>query len=210
MRFSLSILLLTTAVAGAEPRVVDGDTLELDGVTYRLNGIDAPEHGQRCGDWACGADATRALADIVEGATVTCTRMSEDGYGRVIATCQADGRDIGKEMIDKGMAWAFLKYSDAYAADELVSKDKAHGVFAEAYTPPWEYRAARWQAAESKEEDAPPGCVIKGNISERGRIYHAPWSRAYARTRINTFKGERWFCSEAEAVAAGWRAPRWN
>jgi hypothetical protein len=54
-----------------------------------------------------------------------------------------------------------------------------------------------------------PNCPIKGNINSKGeRIYHTPWgSRNYDRTKINTAKGERWFCNEAEAVAAGWRAP---
>ena len=56
----------------------------------------------------------------------------------------------------------------------------------------------------------PPGkCRIKGNINRRGeRIYHMPGSRWYARTKISPQKGERWFCSEAEARAAGWRPPR--
>lgn len=51
-------------------------------------------------------------------------------------------------------------------------------------------------------------CRIKGNISESGRIYHVPGSEWYERTQINPAKGERWFCTEAEAKAAGWRAPR--
>lgn len=207
---ALLALCLSAGTAGADVRVIDGDTLELDGTTYRLNGIDAPEHGQKCGAWECGADATRGLADLVMGANVTCQPISEDGYGRIIATCYADGNDLGAAMIDKGLAWAFLRYSDAYETEELVSKQKASGVFAEDFMTPWEFRDLRWKAAMAREEAAPPGCPIKGNISERGRIYHAPWSRSYGRTRINTAKGERWFCSEAEAVAAGWRAPRWN
>lgn len=52
------------------------------------------------------------------------------------------------------------------------------------------------------------GCSIKGNISRNGRIYHLPGSPSYARTAIDGSKGERWFCSEAEAVAAGWRPAR--
>lgn len=51
------------------------------------------------------------------------------------------------------------------------------------------------------------GCVIKGNISSSGeRIYHVPGGRSYSVTKITLSKGERWFCSEAEARAAGWRA----
>lgn len=49
------------------------------------------------------------------------------------------------------------------------------------------------------------GCAIKGNISENGRIYHLPGQRYYAMTAINPLAGERWFCSEEEARAAGWR-----
>lgn len=52
------------------------------------------------------------------------------------------------------------------------------------------------------------GCLIKGNLSSGGkRIYHLPGTRAYARTRIDTDRGERWFCDEAEAVAAGFSPP---
>jgi hypothetical protein len=72
----------------------------------------------------------------------------------------------------------------------------------------WEYRADRWARAAT---EAPEGCPIKGNISKKGeRIYHAPWSPAYAETRIDESKGERWFCDEAEAIAASWRAARWR
>jgi hypothetical protein len=57
--------------------------------------------------------------------------------------------------------------------------------------------------------DADGDCRIKGNISDRGdRIYHVPGSRHYDRTRIDTARGERWFCSAADARAAGFRAPR--
>jgi len=49
-------------------------------------------------------------------------------------------------------------------------------------------------------------CNIKGNVSTRGeRIYHVPGQRYYSQTRISASHGERWFCSEAEARAAGWR-----
>jgi hypothetical protein len=50
------------------------------------------------------------------------------------------------------------------------------------------------------------GCVIKGNVNTRGeRIYHVPGQRYYDETRISPSHGERWFCSEQEARAAGWR-----
>jgi hypothetical protein len=49
-------------------------------------------------------------------------------------------------------------------------------------------------------------CAIKGNISSSGeRIYHMPGQRYYDKTHISVIKGERWFCTEQEAVDAGWR-----
>jgi hypothetical protein len=54
----------------------------------------------------------------------------------------------------------------------------------------------------------PKPCRIKGNISEAGHIYHVPGSAHYSRTRVEPEKGERWFCTEEEAIAAGWRAPK--
>ena len=56
-----------------------------------------------------------------------------------------------------------------------------------------------------------PTCDVKGNISisTGKRFYHVPGMRDYDITRIELDKGERWFCTEAEAIAAGWqRAPR--
>lgn len=56
-----------------------------------------------------------------------------------------------------------------------------------------------------------PTCVIKGNISiSSGRkLYHVPGMEDYTWTEIHLDKGERWFCTEADAIASGWqRAPR--
>ena len=68
---------------------------------------------------------------------------------------------------------------------------------------PWDWR----QGVRLSANDNQPGeCLIKGNIGRRGtRIYHVPGGQYYARTRIDPSKGEKWFCSETEARAAGWR-----
>ena len=53
------------------------------------------------------------------------------------------------------------------------------------------------------------GCAIKGNISSSvERIYHVPGQRYYDKTLINWRNGDRWFCTEQEAVAAGWRTAK--
>ncbi|MEO8242735.1 MAG: thermonuclease family protein [bacterium] len=198
---------LLTAAASAETRIVDGDTLDVDGIRIRLNGIDAPEFGQDCGNWQCGKAALAELVELVGNVTPACKPLGEDGYGRIIATCVVGGRDIGKEMARQGLAWAFVKYSDVYMPEEALARASGLGIWGYDSLPAWDYRAKKWESAL---QAAPTGCPIKGNISGNGKIYHAPWSPWYAKTRIDTSKGERWFCSEAEAVAAGWRAPSWR
>ena len=72
---------------------------------------------------------------------------------------------------------------------------------------------ARQQAQEAQDpcpkgcEEPPPGCRIKGNISLAGnKFYHLPSEKNYKQIIIQPEKGERWFCTEAEAQANGWRA----
>jgi len=55
-----------------------------------------------------------------------------------------------------------------------------------------------------------PGCNIKGNVSWNNdeKLYHLPGMKDYKITKISK-QGERWFCSESEAIASGWKkAPR--
>lgn len=208
----IHLLLSSATSALATTRVIDGDTIEVDGRTMRLHGIDAPEAGQKCNDigsatWRCGQAAVTAMEELVEGKSVVCDDRGSDGYGRTIAVCLANGSDIGGAMVAKGLAWAFRKYSGDYIPLEDNARTLKVGVWRHDTQTPWDFRAEKWASAV---QAVPNGCPIKGNISENGRIYHTPWSPWYSRTRINAKKGERWFCDEAEAVAAGWRAPHWG
>jgi len=146
------------------------------------------------------------LTALVSGKRIRCEVGSFDDYDRAIATCFSDGVDVGRALVRDGLAMAFVRYSDDYAKDETQARAANRGLWRTDWQPPWEFRAERWQTAE---QEAPEGCPIKGNIARDGeRIYHTPWgSQYYGRTRISTANGERWFCSEREALDAGWRAP---
>lgn len=193
--------------------VVDGDTLRIGPVTIRIHGIDAPEQDQHCGTksgraWNCGEAATRALADLVKGRSIECIPLDTDVYRRIVARCHVGGIDLGAELVDQGLAWSYRRYSDDYVDAERSAQMAASGIWQGVSQPAWDYRADRWMRAIA---EAPGGCPIKGNISNRGeRIYHTPWSPAYSKTRIDESKGEQWFCDEGEAIAAGWRAARWR
>jgi len=189
-------------------RVIDGDTIDIGGTHVRLEGIDAPERGQSCGrrffgTWECGAAAARELSALIGGRSVSCESRSHDVYRRLLAVCYVDGRDINAEMVRGGYAWAFVKYSSSYVREENEARAARAGIWTGKAEPAWVYREKRWASAEGA---APAGCAIKGNISTHGRLYYAPWTPRYATVKIEESKGERWFCSEAEALAAGWRA----
>lgn len=193
-------------VAGVA-QVVDGDTIGIGEVRVRLEGIDAPETAQTCqrkwvGWWACGTAATAHLAKLIGDRPVSCSPRGLDKYGRTLAVCFVDGRDLNALMVRQGYAWAFVKYSSSYVKEEALARAEGLGIWQGEATPAWEFRAGRWTAAEAT---APSGCAIKGNVTRNGRIYHMPWSPWYAQIRIEPDKGKRWFCTEAEAIAAGWR-----
>jgi len=189
-------------------RVIDGDTIEIDGRHVRLEGIDAPEAGQTCGrrligSWSCGAAAAERLAKLIAKRRVNCESRGTDKYDRMLGICFVDGRDINAEMVREGLAWAFVKYSQTYVKEEAAARVARAGIWQGEAEPAWVYREKRWAGAE---QQAPKGCAIKGNVTEHGHIYHMPWSPWYGKVKVEETKGERWFCSEAEAVAAGWRA----
>jgi endonuclease YncB( thermonuclease family) len=186
--------------------VIDGDTLIIGNARIRLEGIDAPESAQMCNSewldkWACGADATKYLARLVDGRTVTCRHRGVDMYGRILGACRIGTLDINADMVRQGLAWAFVRYSTSYVSVEAEARSARRGIWQSQTRPAWEYRAQRWTTAEVA---APRGCAIKGNVTRHGRIYHMPWSPWYHKVHMDG-PDKRWFCSEAEALAAGWR-----
>lgn len=190
---------------------MDGDTFEIEGMVIRLADIDAPELAQKCPGGpkslrGCGSYVADAIADRIRGGVVTCEIESVDEYDRRIARCEHDGVDLSTWLIKHGFAMAYLKFSDRLAIQEDQARSKQIGLWQTDFEPPWKYRAKRWEVAAQK---APDGCPIKGNINrDEVRIHHTPWgSQWYGRTKISVNKGERWFCSEREALDAGWRAP---
>ena len=192
-------------------RVIDGDTLDVGGTRVRLHGIDAPEQGQTCTNadgvrWGCGAWVTERLRARIGGREASCVRVATDRYDRTVATCAVGGEDIGRMLVADGHALAYRKYSMAYDLDEKRAVIAGRGLHAHRFTRPVAYRRAA-RAARTAAPD--PACAIKGNISRSGiRIYHLPGQAYYDRTVISTGKGERWFCSQAQARAAGWRRAR--
>jgi endonuclease YncB( thermonuclease family) len=215
--------------------VVDGDTISILGERIRLNGVDAPEAKQSCKDetgqpYRCGLLAAKALDDFLARSRPTrCVFVERDRYGRYVGNCfRADGLSVSQWLVFSGNAIDFVRHSGgANAPFEADARTNKRGVWQGEFEAPWQWRADR-AVAQSTKSPSPPvtsssapqvqtapfgmmgsSCKIKGNVSSKGeRVYHVPGQRDYARTRISTRIGERWFCSEAEARQAGWRRAR--
>jgi endonuclease YncB( thermonuclease family) len=210
------------------PRVVDGDTLVVGDIKIRLEGIDAPEIDQICLDrntrkWPCGAAARDHLTQHIDGRSIDCSAEGSDRYGRTLAVCRMGTESLNAWMVHDGWALAFVKYTTAYLNDEEQARHAQRGLWAGAFIAPWDWRhrdkgteirgslvvpiAAQAMLLEpaSAAEAPSPNCTIKGNVNRQGeRIYHMPGGLSYAKVNMNA-PGKRWFCTEEEAKAAGWR-----
>jgi len=205
----------------AEPmgtlRVIDGDTFDVGGIRVRLFGVDAPEDDQTCTlafvqpyafvqTWNCGAWVTAQVDALYDGAQATCETLEIDRYQRSVARCTIGGRDLGQMLVADGLATAYRDYSWDYDLDEKIAQLAELGIWSGGMQTPEDFR----DPSTPPPPQVPPGdCPIKGNISNNGQIFHRPGDRSYDDTVIRVDLGERWFCTEAEAQAAGWRAP-WN
>jgi endonuclease YncB( thermonuclease family) len=220
----------TREFSSASVRVVDGDTMAMGDTKVRMFGIDAPESSQTCTGAAgettpCGASSTKALAAAVAGRPVRCSQKSLDQYGRSVAVCYGGptgGADLNAGQVAAGQAVAYTRYSKLYVEQETAARAAKRGIWAGPFVEPEQFRrdpssqpngapGAGGQPAPrppAVPDPAAPSaaCAIKGNISSGGKLYHVPGGASYAATKITTNTGERWFCSAAEAEAAGWRA----
>lgn len=208
--FVLSIFpVWASAEVTGKVRVIDADTIDVSGTRVRLHAIDAPEMDQTCDtkdgvSFACGQWATAQVRDRFEGKVADCTPRDVDKYGRIVAQCRVDGLDMGEVIVSEGWAFAFRRYGMEYDLTEKAAFVAARGLHAAQVQSPAQFRAAQFKAPTN----ADGACAIKGNISKNGRIFHVPGQKFYKNTQINPARGERWFCSAAEARAAGWRAAR--
>lgn len=129
--------------------VMDGDSLEQNGIRFRLEGIDAPEARQTCrkagADWPCGREATKYLRNLVSEGGVVCTSLGLDKYERILARCETGNRDINREMVAGGWAVSF----GGYFVDEALAREKRLGLWAGDFMRPGDWREIHGDALES-------------------------------------------------------------
>ncbi len=128
-----------------QARVVDGDTIWIGNTKIRLHGIDAPETKQECKGadgttWMAGQEATEFLKYMTDGKEVSCSEHGKDRYGRVIGSCEVEGKDINREMVVSGLARAYRQYSERYLYEEHGAMRNKAGMWGGDCEAPWDWR----------------------------------------------------------------------
>ena len=202
------------------PRIIDGDTLQVSGQRIRLGGIDAPEMREQCltpsgAVWACGVWSKEAAEQMLAGRSLRCVDLGQWSYDRVVGRCYLEGRDIALGLIEAGAARPCLRHAreqgqeQAYLRAENRAKLARAGLYGGPLNPVADFCDISKASAPQVADVMPPSseCNIKGNISANGRIYHMPGQRHYDQVTMRNTE-TRWFCTEAQAQAAGWRRAR--
>ena len=214
--------------------VIDGDTFQLDHTTYRLDGIDAPEIDQTCLDqsgdvWPCGVTARDRLSAYIGNRAVRCEDKAPDPIykHRRIGICSIEGEaaTLNEWLVREG--WAIKLDPDAkgrFAAAETYARESRRGLWKGCFAEPRDLR--RWNLSGARligsgcqaghqnrtreklfrvDTAMPPGCPIKAKLALRAigyeGIYHLPGCGSYRRLK----RANRWYCSEQDAQAEGFR-----
>lgn len=170
-------------------RIIDGDTLELSSKQkIRLDNMETAEEGM------CGyKEAKEKLEELALGKKVTKVEGEYvDKFGRLIGLVYTDDYLINLEMVKSG--WARYDSNKTNAGDDIrLAGEEAR-----------ENKLGLYGLCRVDEEDKE--CLIKGNNREGygTKIYKFPGCKTYNTTKVDLDLGDRWFCSEEEAIEAGY------
>lgn len=215
--------------------VTDGGTIRIDyngtSTPVRLIGIDTTETVDERTTVQCfGQEASDYLKTTLAGKQVSIeadpTQSDRDKYDRLLRYVYLDGKDVGLQIIANGYGHEYTynvpyqKQSEYKTAEKNAEKNNL-GLWspstcngdttkpADSEPEPTKGSTSTQTPTPTPEQTSNPQtaeCLIKGNISSKGeKIYHVPGQQYYDVTKITPSKGERYFCTEEEAVAAGWR-----
>lgn len=151
---TLAIILAPRIVASADiagrASVIDGDTIDIQGIRIRFDGIDAPESSQKCLNSAsepyrCGKVSSEALdMFLAQSRPISCKKTGRD-RNRIVAIChRADGTDVNRWLVRNGYALDWPKYSKGrYSAEQRKAAASKAGIWSGHFDWPCVARGAR-------------------------------------------------------------------
>ena len=141
---SLIFFLIFNQVRSQDLKVVDGDTIYLNGEKIRFTGIDTPELKQTCIKEGvinpCGVIAKEILIEKISDNKVVCISEGKDQYKRTLAECFVNDESLSSYLVRSGYAFAYRKYSKKFIADEDYAKANQIGMWLMEFQYPWDYR----------------------------------------------------------------------
>jgi len=193
-------------------RVIDGDTIEIEGgKKVRYIGIDTPETVDPRKPVQCfGVEAFNKNKELVERKRIRLEKdISEtDKYGRLLRYVYVDGIFVNDYLVRQGYAYAYtyppdVKYSEQFIQAQKEARENNRGLWKAC---PVSTTIPTITPISLPAHSSNTNCTIKGNISSSGeKIYHLEGCASYNVTKIDEARGEHWFCTEEEAITAGWR-----
>ena len=209
---------LSSQSSGERLRVIDGDTLQVDGNIVQLYGIDAPELGQLCESngslWRCGMEAAYALSKLVNlnRSSLHCSPWggargaASDPAPASAQVCEIGNEDVALHLLHSGNSLALPGAFPDYLDAEQQARDAKLGVWHSDVVPPWQWRAG--VTLPDRPSDSARECNVKGALGPDGqRLYYVPTDPEYQAMGTDPKLGETLFCSDDEARVAGWRRP---
>ena len=142
----ISLLCYNVSIAD-NLKIVDGDTIVLNGEKIRFSGIDTPELKQTCiyknQEVICGVFAKMLLIEKIGNKTPVCISEGKDIYKRTLAECFIDGESLSSFLVRSGYAFAYRKYSKKFIEDEEFARTNKLGLWSMKFQYPWDFRKAQ-------------------------------------------------------------------
>jgi endonuclease YncB( thermonuclease family) len=141
----LLLVLISSPTSANILKIIDGDTIHIGKIKYRLYGIDAPEIKQECErnnkKYLCGVEATKFLQSLIkDDESINCVNKNIDRYKRIVAVCHYLNEDLSKLMVRNGWAIAYRRYSKDYVDDENYAKENKLGIWNGQFIEPYKWR----------------------------------------------------------------------
>ena len=144
---TLAFILTINQIKSQVIKIVDGDTINLNGKKIRFTGIDTPELKQTClKDGVkdlCGATAKQILIDKIGNDNVECISEGKDQYKRTLAECFVNNESLSSYIVRSGYAFAYRRYSKKFVADEDFARINKIGMWSMEFDYPWDYRKSK-------------------------------------------------------------------
>ena len=144
---ALIFILTINQVKSQTIKIVDGDTIHLNGEKIRFTGIDTPELKQTCLKEGvkdlCGVMAKQILIDKIGNNNVECISEGKDQYKRILAECFVNNESLSSYLVRSGYAFAYRRYSKKFVPDEDYARINEIGMWSMEFDYPWAYRKSK-------------------------------------------------------------------